>query len=89
MTPRNLALGVFDQLASRNAFRDIFITHAAWGIFHENSHTNRRSGKPKIAHATKEKARTAAGSMSRSNGTQFDAYKCIFCDGYHIGRNYN
>lgn len=25
--------------------------------------------------------------MEKKNGVHYSVYKCIYCDGYHIGRN--
>lgn len=36
---------------------------------------------------TKETAIKSANAMSKKNGVYFSNYKCIFCDGYHIGKN--
>jgi len=31
-------------------------------------------------------ARRAAEAMERKRGVVFDAYKCRFCDGWHVGK---
>jgi len=36
---------------------------------------------------TIESARKVAEKMSAKHGTHFSFYKCLFCDGYHIGKN--
>ena len=36
---------------------------------------------------SKEKALGAAAWMRRKHGGKFSAYKCAFCDGYHVGRS--
>lgn len=36
---------------------------------------------------TKEDALKVAAKMSAKHGVHFSAYKCLFCDGYHIGKN--
>ena len=48
---------------------------------------NQNKGEPKICYSTKEKALKAADKMSIKTGKHFSAYKCLFCDGYHIGKN--
>ena len=42
----------------------------------------------------KLRGRTALGfsgiggaAMTKKYGTHFSTYKCLFCDGYHIGKN--
>ena len=36
---------------------------------------------------TVEGAKKAAESMSKKHGVHFSYYKCLFCDGYHVGKN--
>ena len=36
---------------------------------------------------TIEGAKKAADAMSKKHNTHFSYYKCLFCDGYHIGKN--
>ena len=36
---------------------------------------------------TKESATKAAESMKKKMNKHFSVYKCIFCDGYHLGKN--
>lgn len=36
---------------------------------------------------TKASATKAAESMSKKHGVWFSNYKCLHCDGYHIGKN--
>ena len=56
-------------------------------MFHENSHIAAYSKKPKVAYGKKSSALKAAESMQRKHGAEFSAYKCVHCDGYHIGKN--
>ena len=87
MRLRNLILGLKEQLPLKRAFRNFFITGNAWGLFHKNSHINAASGKPKVMYNTKVTAQKSAAAMEKKNGVHFSVYKCIFCDGYHLGRN--
>lgn len=57
------------------------------GVFHIRSHT-RHGGKDKVMYNTKETARKAADSMAKKIGARFDVYKCLYCDGYHIGKHH-
>ncbi|MBP3732502.1 MAG: hypothetical protein J6I84_04575 [Bacilli bacterium] len=84
---KNLWIWLWDQIKRGTAFRNFFITRNAWGAFSINSHINQTSGKPKIMYNTKETARKSAEKMSLKHGKHFSYYKCLFCDGYHIGKN--
>jgi hypothetical protein len=87
MKLKNLWLALLDQGPPRRFFRNFFITRHAWGLFHRNSHVAAGSGKPKVAYRTKASAEKAAAAMTKKNGVWFSNYKCMLCDGYHIGRN--
>ena len=77
------------QLKHKNAFKNIFITHNAFGIFSINSHTNMHNnvGKPKVMYPTIKSANKAAEKMGEKLNCHFSVYKCAFCTGYHIGKN--
>ena len=87
MKLRNLWLALLDQGPPRRFLRNFLITRNAWGLFHRNSHIARGSGKPKVQYNTKASAEMAAAAMFKKNGCYFSNYKCLHCDGYHIGRN--
>ena len=36
---------------------------------------------------TVQGAQKAADAMSKKYGKHFSYYKCLFCDGYHVGKN--
>ena len=36
---------------------------------------------------TVKSAQKSAEAMGKKHNTQFSYYKCLFCDGYHIGKN--
>jgi hypothetical protein len=36
---------------------------------------------------TKTTAQKSAVAMAKKHGFYYSNYKCVFCDGYHIGRN--
>ena len=40
-----------------------------------------------MTYNTLEGGLKAAESMGKKHGTHFSVYKCLFCDGYHIGKN--
>lgn len=87
MKIRNLYLAVCEQLTRKGAWRNIFVTHNAFGILSRYSHTARRSGKPKVSYPTKAVAMKAAEAMSTKYGVHFSVYKCAWCDGWHVGKN--
>lgn len=68
-------------------FKNFFITGNAWGAFSINSHINQHTGKPKVMYNTIETAKKSAEAMSKKRGVHFSYYKCLFCDGYHVGKN--
>lgn len=83
----NFKLWLKDQFGRKNWFKNFFITRNAWAGFSINSHINQSTGKPKIAYSTKESAIKAANKMSEKTSNYFSNYKCLFCDGYHIGKH--
>ena len=84
---RNLFLALKHQGPLGRAFRNFIITRNAWGMFSINSHVSQKTGQPKIAYPTVESANRAAEKMGQKHGKHFSVYKCVFCDGYHIGKN--
>jgi len=84
---RNFKIWFSDQIKRKTWFRNFFITRNAWGGFHIESHINQHTGQPKVTYNTKETALKSAEAMSKKKGVHFSAYKCLFCDGYHVGRN--
>lgn len=84
---RNLRIWLCDQIKRKRFFTNFFITRNAWGAFSINSHINQKTGKPKVTYNTLETARKSADKMSIKYGKHFSYYKCLYCDGYHIGKN--
>jgi len=84
---KNLFLVLKDQGPLVRFVRNWFITRNAWGLFSKNSHVAAYSGKPKIMYNSKESSLRAADAMKKKKGAHFSSYKCLFCDGYHIGKN--
>ena len=87
MDIRNCILAVWNQLTRKGAWRNIFVTHNAFGIFSRYSHISRRTGKPKISYPTKKVALRAAEAMRKKHGVHFSVYKCAWWNGCHIGKN--
>ena len=83
---KNLAKALWEQLPLKRAFRNFFITGNAWGMFDIRSH-QREDGSSKVMYNTKATALKAAKSMEKKRGVHFSVYKCIYCDGYHLGKN--
>lgn len=87
MKLRNIYLALKGQLPLGKLYRNFFVTGNGWGLFSRNSHLNKRTGRAKVVYGTLDEARRAAEGVSRKTGGDLSAYKCIFCDGYHIGNN--
>lgn len=84
---RNFWIWFKDQWARDRFFYNMFISRNAWGVFSKNSHVNQHTGQPKVTYNTLETAKKCAEKMSEKGGVHFSYYKCLFCDGYHIGKN--
>lgn len=87
MNVRNLYLGIKDQGPLSRFLRNFFITGNAWGLFHKNSHISQGSNKPKVMYNTKVSALKSAEKLGKKNQCYYSVYKCIYCDGFHLGRN--
>lgn len=87
MKLKNLIRALADQGPPKRFIRNFFITRNAWGLFHQNSHIAAGSGKEKVKFNTKSSALKSAESLGKKRGVHYSVYKCIFCDGFHMGRN--
>lgn len=87
MKLKNLFLALRHQLPLKRMFRNFVVTRNAWGLFHKNAHISQGTGKPKVEYGSLASAEKAASSMERKHGGKFRPYKCVFCDGFHIGKN--
>lgn len=85
ITLRNAYLAFRDQLPLRRLIRNLWKGHLR-GLVHERSHMT-HSGQPKVAYGSKASAEKAATKMMAKTGNYFSNYKCLFCDGYHLGKN--
>lgn len=83
---KNIILALYEQGPLSRAYVNFFVTRNAWGMFHKRSH-QREDGKEKVIYNTKISAMKAAESMNKKINKHFSVYKCIFCDGYHLGKN--
>lgn len=86
MKMRNIILAFKDQMPLSRFLRNFRKGHIL-GLFHKNSHYRGDTGQPKIMYNTKASAKRAAEVMTKKRGMYFSNYKCIQCDGFHIGKN--
>ena len=82
----NLYLALKEQLPLKRMFRNFVITRNSWGMFSKYSHYRRDRGEPKVSYSL-ESAHRSAKRMSEKHNTYFSVYKCVYCDGYHLGKN--
>ncbi len=93
MKRKNIIQGIKDQgplntkWGRRRFFKNFFITRNAWGMFHKNSHYRADTGEAKVMYNTRKSAVKSAKAMRKKHDKYFSVYKCIYCDGYHLGRN--
>jgi len=67
MKIKNLLLAVFEQLTRKGAWRNIFVTHNAFGIFCRYSHMARGCGKTKMSYPTKSVAMKTVEAMGKKH----------------------
>ena len=82
---RNLIKGLRDQGPFLRFIRNIQNGNIR-GLLSIRSHVT-EGGKLKVSYPTKDSVRRAAEAMSKKTGNYFSNYKCVYCDGYHIGKN--
>lgn len=82
---RNFYLCLKDQMPFKRFIKNI-LNRNIFGVFSKRSHI-RKDGKEKVSYLTKEKAIKASHSMMKKYDVWFSIYKCMYCDGYHIGKN--
>lgn len=86
MRIRNIYLAFKDQLPLKRLIRNIIKGHV-FGLFSKNSHFRGDTGQAKVTYNTKETATKVAKQMMEKKGKYFSNYKCIWCDGFHLGKN--
>lgn len=86
---KNFWLWFKDQIRRKKAFYNFFITRNAWSAFSINSHVRGDNNEPKVTYNTFKSAQRAADKMGIKYNKHFSVYKCLFCDGYHVGKNRN
>lgn len=87
ITWKNFWIWFKDQFHRKRFFYNMFISRNAWGAFSINSHINQHTNQPKVTYNHLETALKSAEKMSKKHNTHFSVYKCLYCDGYHIGKN--
>ena len=85
MRLRNIFLALKDQLPLKRLIRNLRNGRVT-GLIHPRTHL-RADGAPKIMYNTKASAVKAAEAMAKKTGKAFGNWKCMHCDGYHIGKN--
>lgn len=85
MKLRNIFLALKDQGPFTRFVRNLFKGHL-FGLCSRRSHEN-ADDKPKVMYNTKASAMKAAEAMRKKRDLYFSNYKCMRCDGYHIGKN--
>jgi hypothetical protein len=85
ITLRNFLLGIRDQGPLLRFIRNWRAGHLK-GWFSHRSHEN-FNGTPKIMYNTKATAIKSAEAMGKKRGVHFSNWKCLYCNGYHIGKN--
>jgi hypothetical protein len=83
---KNLYLALKSQGPWKRAYVNFFVTGNAWGLFDKRSHL-RDDGKEKVMFNTEASAKKASEAMKKKYNKHFSVYKCIYCDGYHLGKN--
>jgi hypothetical protein len=82
---RNIILALKDQGPFTRFCRNLWKGHL-FGLMSKRSHF-RDNGNAKVMYNTKVTAQKAADSMMKKQGKYFSNYKCLWCDGYHLGKN--
>jgi len=85
MKIRNIILVLKDQMPFTRFVRNLLKGHVL-GLLSKRSHL-RMDGQPKVMYNTKQSAQKAAEKMSQKRGLHFSNYKCVYCTGYHLGKN--
>ena len=83
---KNILLVIKDQMPLKRFIKNFIITRNGYGLFSINSHIATYNNKEKIGYSSHNSALKAALKMEAKNpNKKFSAYKCLWCDKYHIG----
>lgn len=80
---KNLTLVIRERLSASN----FYIIRDTIGLFNTSSHISSVSQKEKVMYKTKESSKKACLAMEKKHKVGFSSYKCLYCDGFHIGKN--
>lgn len=86
---KNLIQVLKYQGPPKRFIRNFILSKTGWGIFSKHSHVNQHTNKDKVSYPRYESAERAATAMGKKTGKHFSIYKCLYCDGFHIGKNKN
>lgn len=96
MKMRNVLLMLWDQMPPRRFWKNLVKGHIR-RKFNKRSHyrwagVDNELGDPKVMYRTQASAKKAAEQMAakatkKGEEKTYSYYKCVFCDGYHIGGN--
>jgi hypothetical protein len=86
MKLRNVYLAFRDQLPLKRFMRNLLNGNLR-GLVHKRSHMT-HEGNAKISYGSKKSAEKAAKKMMEKKGVYFSNYKCLYCDGWHLGKNW-
>lgn len=77
---------LWDQMPLKRFWKNLIKGHIR-RKFNLRSHL-RQSGQPKVMYNTKASAVKAKNDMEKKYPDKtYSYYKCVFCDGYHLGGN--
>lgn len=82
----NLKIWLKEKMSQPRWYVELFSYRQFWGALSIYSHRRRSDGKPNIVYSTHSKAQKAVRSMEKKYGVPFVAYKCLYCDGWHVAR---
>jgi hypothetical protein len=91
MKLRNIYLAIKDQFPLSRLWRNLRKGHL-FGLMSKRSHEN-ANGNPKVMYNSKATAEKSALAMREKHLKKhgvlvwFSNYKCMRCDGFHIGKN--
>ena len=87
LKPKYLVLWLVDQFRQPGWFRRLLIKGNAWFAFSIYSHIGKKDGKEKTSFALRKQAKKNADKLSVAVGTPYIVYKCLYCDGWHVGKD--
>ena len=85
MKIKNIKAALKDQMPLKRFLINL-ITGRIKALISKRSHLN-ANGIPKIAYGSRKSALKASKSMEKKYGNYYATYKCLYCDGFHIGKN--